>query len=756
MPKEDRTSPPVRLPRLSGVHAQPLELDEPFIDLVARCAPLPGTVALLSGGDLDSARYHLLGLWPWLSLCGRGHAMRLRVDGVTQPWATTPLDALAAVLDALGLPAGAWPAPLAAGLMGYLAYDLKDELETLPRTSVDDLGLPHLLMYAPSLLVVHDRRRGTTEARIPVLQGEERRIDLLLEKFYQLLREPAPAAAPFCLPAAALSANFTRPAYEAAVGRIIDYIRAGDVYQVNLSQRFSAPFQGDGFALFRHLWQHNPAPFFAFIQAGDHQILSTSPERFILQRGRHVETRPIKGTRPRGRDAQEDAALRAELAASAKDDAELSMIVDLLRNDLGKVCRAGSVAVTEHKRLEAYRNVYHLVSIVEGELEAKINSVDLLRAVFPGGSITGCPKVRAMEIIDELEPCRRHLYCGSIGYIGFDDRMDLSIAIRTATVTGETLCFSVGGGVVFDSDPAAEYEETLHKGRTLIAACQAGEDAGPVMVWCNGRLLPAAQAAVPISDQGLLYGHGFFETIRADRGRAPLLADHAARFAATWRALMPSEPPDITWETVIAQVLDANGLADRCAAVKILATRGSRAAAPWDHTLLVTARPYTHRLADKPRQGLLLGTYPHARQTPLAQHKTLNYLYYLRAGQWSQANGFDEALILNPDGTVSETNTANLLLVQGREVVRPASAAVLPGVMAAAACRQLEKWGYAIVQRPVRPEELLAADQVLAANALMGAVPVIGVDVARRPGGDDLWCRINAAILGYPTRFDSA
>ncbi|MFZ1986604.1 MAG: aminodeoxychorismate synthase component I, partial [Desulfatitalea sp.] len=553
------------------------------------------------------------------------------------------------------------------------------------------LHLPHLLLYAPSLLVVHDRVAGRTELRVPVRQGSEGQIDALIERFHDRVRGPAPEAADFTLPAAGLSANFTPAAYEAAVQRIIDYIRAGDVYQVNLSQRFTVPFQGDAFALFRHLWQRNPAPFFAFVQGGDHQILSTSPERFLLQTDRRVETRPIKGTRPRGRTAEEDAALRRELAASAKDDAELSMIVDLLRNDLGKVCRPGSVAVAEHKRMEAYQNVYHLVSVVEGELEAEQNSVDLLRATFPGGSITGCPKVRAMEIIDELEPCRRHLYCGSIGYIGFHDTMDLSIAIRTATVVGDTLCFSVGGGVVFDSDPAAEYQETLHKGRTLMAACQPAEAriSSVAVVWLNGRLLPTAEAAVPINDQGLLYGHGFFETIRVDKGRAPLLADHVARFNATWRALMPSAPPDLTWEAIIAQVVTANRLQDGCAAVKLLATRGSRSAAPWDHTLLVTARPYTHRLAGKSQTGLGLGTYPHSRQTPLADHKTLNYLYYLRAGQWAQANGFDEALILNPDGTVSETNTAGLLIIQGREVIRPLSAAVLPGVMAAAACRRL-------------------------------------------------------------------
>jgi para-aminobenzoate synthetase component I len=367
---------------------------------------------------------------------------------------------------------------------------------------------------------------------------------------------------------------------------------------------------------------------------------------------------------------------------------------------------------------------------VEGELDAQQRSVDLIRAAFPGGSITGCPKVRAMQIIDELEPCRRHLYCGSIGYVGFHDTMDLSIAIRTAIITGGTLCYSAGGGIVLDSDPLAEYEETLHKARTLLDTAQSASAQGrpEPMVWCNGRLGPAAAAAVPVTDQGLHYGYGFFETIRVDRGRVPLLADHLQRFNTTWRALMPSSPPDLSWEAIIDAVVAANHLQSGCAAVKILATRGSRDAAPWDHTLLVTARAYAHRLAGKNRKGLHLGTYPHPRQNPLADHKTLNYLYYLRAGQWAAANGFDEALILNPDGTVSETNTANLLLINGGDAIRPASPAVLPGVMAAAACRQLEAWGFRIVERPVQPGELLAVDLVLVANALMGTVAAVHID----------------------------
>ena len=188
----------------------------------------------------------------------------------------------------------------------------------------------------------------------------------------------------------------------------------------------------------------------------------------MLRCGSRIEARPIKGTRPRGKTEPEDQALRQELAHSSKDDAELSMIVDLLRNDIGKVCAPASVRVAEHKRMEAYENVYHLVSVVEGELDAGKDSIDLIEATFPGGSITGCPKVRAMEIIDELESCRRHVYCGSIGYLSFHDSMDLSIAIRTAIVCHGLLSFNVGGGIVYDSDPLDEYRETLYKGRSIV------------------------------------------------------------------------------------------------------------------------------------------------------------------------------------------------------------------------------------------------------------------------------------------------
>jgi para-aminobenzoate synthetase component 1 len=733
---------------LDGVHVEPLALDMPFEDLAARFAPRSGTVVLLSGGELDCSRYHLLGVMPWLTLSASATQTRLEVDGSVHTSADSPFRVLRSVLERFELGRGPLLLPMAAGLMGYLSYDLKDCLETLPRTCVDDLQLPQMLLYAPSVLVVHDKLEAVTRLMVMRRSGSSTGVDALLSNFRRSMAQQAPARSCEAGGAGELRSNFTREGYEAAVRDVIDYIAAGDAYQVNLSQRFQVPFSGDGYALFRRLYEANPAPFFAFVQAGDHQVISTSPERFLLNSGRRVEARPIKGTRPRGAAAAEDRALREELAASGKDDAELSMIVDLLRNDIGKVCRAGSVRVTEHKRMEAYRNVYHLVSLVEGELDPGRDAVDLVEAAFPGGSITGCPKVRAMEIIDELESARRHVYCGSIGYFSFHRTMDLSIAIRTAVLLNGILSFSVGGGIVYDSDPAAEYEETLHKGRTLSTACSGGTPGGPARtVWLNGRLMPADDASISVDDQGLLYGNGFFETIRCDDGAIALLGDHLERFRRTWDTLMPGPPPDLSWEPIIARVLSANGLDRGCAAIKLLATRGSRTDPPWDGTLLVTARPYVHRLEAIRRDGLRLGIYPHPRQTPLADHKTLNYLYYLRAGQWAAEHGFDEALILNPDGSVSETNTANLLLVNGREVVRPASPAVLPGVMTGAVCRELESMGYTVTSRPLEQDGLLTAERLLAANALMGAVPVTDIDNRPLSQADPLWQTLNDRII---------
>jgi para-aminobenzoate synthetase component I len=267
--------------------------------------------------------------------------------------------------------------------------------------------------------------------------------------------------------------TFTREEHERAVERVREYILAGDIFQANLSQRLRLPLPDDPWTVYRRLRSTSPAPFAAYLELPEFSILSASPERFLRVDGRKVETRPIKGTRPRGADAAGDEALARELLASVKDRAENVMIVDLLRNDLSRVCAPHSVRVTELYALERWSSVQHLVSTVIGTLRPGIDALHLLSAALPGGSITGAPKIRAMEIISELERVRRGPYCGAIGYLSLSGDMDTSVAIRTAIATRSQLYLSLGGGIVADSEPSEEYRETLHKGRGMLAAAVA-------------------------------------------------------------------------------------------------------------------------------------------------------------------------------------------------------------------------------------------------------------------------------------------
>jgi para-aminobenzoate synthetase component 1 len=267
-----------------------------------------------------------------------------------------------------------------------------------------------------------------------------------------------------------LKSNFSHEEYLEAVKDAREYICAGDIFQVNLSQRFEAELNISPYELYQRLRKINPAPFASYLNFDEVSVVSASPERFLKVQGDWVETRPIKGTRPRGKSVTEDKALAQELLSSAKDRAENVMIVDLERNDIGRVCRYGTVKVSELTSLEKYPTVFHLTSTVTGRLRPDKNRFDLLKATFPGGSITGAPKVRAMGIIDELEPTRRSIYTGSIGYLSFSGEMDLNIVIRTFLVKSGRAYFQVGGGIVYDSEPEAEYEETLDKARALIQA----------------------------------------------------------------------------------------------------------------------------------------------------------------------------------------------------------------------------------------------------------------------------------------------
>ena len=357
--------------------------------------------------------------------------------------------------------------PFTGGLLGYLGYDFGRRLEHLPAQAADDLSLPDGSFGLYDWALVSDHQQMSSQLVFHPACPPARR-QQLVELFSQ--DEPLPASgfrleAPF-------QPDISREAYRAAIERVQAYILAGDCYQVNYTQRFTARWQGDPWAAYCALREACPTPFAGYLDLGDSWILSHSPERFLHLQDGQVETRPIKGTRPRGSDRASDAAWAAELQASSKDRAENLMIVDLLRNDIGRSCRTGSVQVPELFALESYPNVHHLVSSVTGELAADLDAFDLLAGSFPGGSITGAPKIRAMQIIDELEPTRRSLYCGSLLYVDSRGRMDSSICIRSLLLTaGRAHCWG-GGGIVMDSGWQAEYEESCTKVRVLLETLQ--------------------------------------------------------------------------------------------------------------------------------------------------------------------------------------------------------------------------------------------------------------------------------------------
>jgi para-aminobenzoate synthetase component 1 len=456
----------------------------------------PGLVLLRSAFfDSPQARYSFLATRPFLtfrsfgSRCELHSAERIEMQ-FGNPWHL--LDSLMSryeLLEELDL-----PFPLG-GCFGYWGYDLKNFVEPkLSRRAVNDLELPDCHVGFYDSLVVFDHRLATTwivstglsadgsrSERIAFERGEYWRKLLRVESSSLSRREQERASVPARnlspsdaerarVRGAPFYSNFARDEFLARIHRAQTYIRAGDIYQVNLSHRLTAPVTLSGWQLFQSLSNVSPAPFSAYLDCGDFQLASSSPELFLRLSGAHIQTRPIKGTRPRSSDPTRDAQLTYELQTSPKEMAELVMITDLLRNDLGKVCEFGSVQVPELIRLERFPQVQHLVSTVEGHLRAGVTHFAAFASCFPGGSITGAPKFRAMEIIDELEPIARGPYTGALGYLGFNRESQLSITIRTAVCKNGAAHFHAGAGIVADSIPAAEYDETLAKARGFLQA----------------------------------------------------------------------------------------------------------------------------------------------------------------------------------------------------------------------------------------------------------------------------------------------
>jgi para-aminobenzoate synthetase component 1 len=444
---------------------------------------------------LDSAmdpqklgRYSFMGASPFLLLRSRGDSVTLVRNNEETSVKGIPFDILGHYLDEYKLEHRSTPVPFVTGAVGYFSYDLCHFIEKLPGKAIDDLRLPECYFGFYDLILAFDHfleKAYAISAGFPEQEEGKRlkRAKERLEEFERQLerfegsREARAAGKTPALPdsnerykEAEYKGNFTHAGYVRAVEKARRYIIDGDIFEVNLSQRFEGELDILPYDLYLRLRKINPAPFASYLDMGEVVIASSSPERFLRLSGDRVETRPIKGTLRRGKTVAEDRANARTLLMSVKDRAENMMIVDLERNDLGRVCRFGTVKVTELAILETYPTVYHLTSTVVGRLREGLDRVDLLRATFPGGSITGAPKVRSMEIIDELEPTRRSIYTGNIGYLSFNGDLDLSIVIRTFLIKGRQAYFQVGGAVVYDSDPEAEYQETLDKGLALFKA----------------------------------------------------------------------------------------------------------------------------------------------------------------------------------------------------------------------------------------------------------------------------------------------
>jgi anthranilate synthase component 1 len=437
-------------------------------------------------GGAVRGRYSVIGLKPdiiWRCHGGKAEINRTaRFDRNTfAPVEAAPLASLRALLAESRVEIPPPLPPMACGLFGYLGYGMIGQVEHLPDANTDTLGVPDALLIRPSVVAIFDNVLDRVTIVTPcwpqdgvtartAYDGARTRLAETVQDFDRGLphsterRDDVPAPEPV--------ANMTRAAYHAMVERAKDYVRAGDIFQVVPSQRFVVPFRLPGLAFYRALRRLNPSPFLFLLDFGDFSVIGSSPEILVRLRDETVTIRPIAGTRRRGATPEEDKELAADLLADPKELAEHLMLLDLARNDIGRVARIGTVRVAEQLIVERYSHVMHICSTVEGEIDPKKDMIDALMAGFPAGTVSGAPKVRAMEIIDELEPERRNVYGGAIGYFGGSGAMDTCIALRTAVLKNGQLVLQAGGGVVADSDPEAEYQESLNKAKALVRAAE--------------------------------------------------------------------------------------------------------------------------------------------------------------------------------------------------------------------------------------------------------------------------------------------
>ena len=430
---------------------------------------VPDTCILNSSLIQDSGRYSYIGLNPYMKVKYYSGKTTISLDKNIE-LKDNPLDVLDSIFKEYQAPSH--PIfPFTKGAIGYLSYDLKNILEVLPEKSKKDITLPDLyfVFYKTFLIFDNTKPNEIYLSSIETTQPTLGNIEFSEEDIIKMASNPRNVeTSDVGKINTKIISNMTKNEYMQAVEKVLEYLKAGDIYQVCLSQRFKTTCTINPYSLYLKLNQLSPAPFSAFLNFDNLSIISSSPELLIKNDSGILETRPMKGTRPKTNNAKDNLSYLCELEKSEKEKAELSMIVDLERNDLGKISISGSIKLKEHRRIEEYSTVYQAISILESKLKKGMTPIDIIKAMFPGGSISGCPKIRAMEIIDELEPNIRGIYTGSLGYIGLDGNIELNVAIRTMILENDNLYFSVGSGIVVDSDPEKEYEETLDKAKAMI------------------------------------------------------------------------------------------------------------------------------------------------------------------------------------------------------------------------------------------------------------------------------------------------
>lgn len=684
---------------------------------------------LQSGVLSERGRFSFIGFNPfrWISADGEKGWRRLRETFRGYRCAPSPLT------------------PFPCGVMGTFSYELGCAFEKIPvLKGKDGLPVPDLVFgfYDTVITVDHKRKKTViTSVGDPTKNGSQRKKDALakIDAIVRRLEHAPDGADPLIrVPPLKIKTAPDKRRYKSAVTKALDYIKQGEIYQVNLSRVCAAVLDGGtdeflGPILFRLLQKYSPASFSAYFDAGDLKIISSSPERFLKVMGDHVETRPMKGTRPRARGVS-DAGQRQALLKSAKDRAELLMITDLLRNDIGRVCRFGSVKVKHMRSLEKYRTVYQTTSTVEGRLKPGKDMFDLVRAAFPGGSITGCPKIRSMQVIGELEPFRRGMYTGALGYMSFSGNMDLNILIRSMFLRHNRLSFHVGGGIVADSRPEAEYRETEVKARGMRQALDSLSRGFKGGSWVNldGKEIPANPAFIDGLAPGVFVRDGVFETMLLSAGKIHFLDDHVRRLQKSLRRMnIPFSAGKDKIRKMITVLARRNNL--RRARVRLAVWKDGGVP-----RFYIVTMPYNPAKNPKGVRAVIYHE-PLDEESRFANLKCLDYRLFRRAFAAARKARAGEALILNRRGNLAEASRSNVFLVRGgRLLTPPLSSGCLDGVTRRRVISLARAAGLPVSLHDLTVQDLEDADEAFLTNSLRGVMPLVTIGRRRigkgRPG----------------------